>query len=596
MADDQYLVLARKWRPQAFESVVGQDHITRTLKNAIISGRIHHAFLFIGSRGIGKTTTARILAKALNCLESSKPTPDPCGVCSNCTSISAGNNLDVIEIDGASNNGVDDVRELRDNIRMMPTNGRYKVYIIDEVHQLSVGAFNALLKTLEEPPPHAVFILATTEAHKIPATIVSRCQRYDFRRVPIPKLIDLLRTILDKEGLKATDEALHAIARAAEGGVRDSESILDELITYCDGEITFKDVFDVLGLVDWQVMHELCDAILDKDVTRQLLIVEQVASAGKDLTQFVQELLRYFRNLLVCKTANVKELLHLPEEELAAMNQRAARVTLTNLIRLVEQFAELVNSFDSQLAQRIALEAMLIRISKVGVEVSIDTIMEKLIALGQGGLGSGGAIPAPAPTAEPAPRAKEPEAPAPAPTPAPPKPAETPPDPPEAEPATPAPAAPAPIRRIEANPGNLTRIWPIVVEQANLRDLNLGIWFGQARPVAMEGSTLVLEAPGDNVNAVNYMRDGKNVAAMAEILAEATVNLDAITVRVSQATESTAKSPRKAQSQGDLPFYAAVNPVDAREVLEDPTVAAVVAAFKGRIADIRSTGAVVEPD
>jgi DNA polymerase-3 subunit gamma/tau len=599
MANDQYLVLARKWRPQAFESVVGQDHITRTLKNAITSGRIHHAFLFIGSRGIGKTTTARILAKALNCLESDKPTPEPCGTCSNCTSISAGNNLDVIEIDGASNNGVDDVRELRDNIRMMPTNGRYKVYIIDEVHQLSVGAFNALLKTLEEPPPHAVFILATTEAHKIPATIVSRCQRYDFRRVPIPKLIELLRTILDKEGLKATDEALHAIARAAEGGVRDSESILDELITYCDGEITFQDVFDVLGLVDWQVMHELCDAILDKDVTRQLLIVEQVASAGKDLTQFVQELLRYFRNLLVCKTANVKELLHLPEEELAAMNQRAARVSLTNLIRLVEQFADLVNSFDSQLAQRIALEAMLIRISKVGVEVSVDTIMEKLIALGQGGIGLGNATVPDAPSSAPAPKAPEPTQVAPRaqepaasiapPAPAP-KPAETPPDPPEAEPATPAPAAPAAPRRVEANPGNLARLWPALIEQASLQDLSLGTWFGQARPTGIEGSTLILEASGNAENATAFMSDVKNREAMADVLRAATTNIDAVSVRIKKVPESTAATgpTRKPPVNGDLPFYPSVNPVEAREVMADPGIAAVVNTFKGKIADVQT--------
>ncbi len=592
MADDQYLVLARKWRPQAFESVVGQDHITRTLKNAINSGRIHHAFLFIGSRGIGKTTTARILAKALNCLASDKPTPEPCGECSNCTSISAGNNLDVIEIDGASNNGVDDVRELRDNIRMMPTNGRYKVYIIDEVHQLSIGAFNALLKTLEEPPPHAVFILATTEAHKIPTTIVSRCQRYDFRRVPIPKLIELLRTILDKEGLKATDEALHAIARAAEGGVRDSESILDELITYCDGEITFKDVFDVLGLVDWQVMHDLCDAILDKDVTRQLLIVEQVASAGKDLTQFVQELLRYFRNLLVCKTANVKELLHLPEEELAAMNQRAARVSLTNLIRLVEQFAELVNSFDSQLAQRIALEAMLIRIYKVGVEVSIDTIMEKLIALGQGGIGSGAPVALPAePSQAPTPRAKEPEAPALVPTVPAPKPAETPPDPPEAEPAPPAPAAPATPRRVEASEGNLARLWAAIIQQASEQDLSLGTWFGQGRPVAIEGGALILEAPANADNAAAFMSDARNRSAMAEILRAATTNIDSVTVRIKKAPENApSNSQRKPAVNGDLPFYPSVNPVEAREVMSDPGIAAVVNTFKGKIADVQVQG------
>ena len=392
MADSRYLVLARKWRPQQFKDVVGQEHITRTLKNAIDSGRIHHAYLFIGSRGIGKTTTARILAKALNCLSSDAPTVTPCGTCPNCESIGTGTNIDVIEIDGASNNGVDDVREIRDNIRMVPTSGRYKVYIIDEVHQLSLPAFNALLKTLEEPPPHAIFVLATTEAHKIPATIISRCQRYDFRRVAIADIVALLRIIIEREELAATDEALHAIARAAEGGIRDAESILDELITYCDGEIGFKDVFDVIGLVDWQVLHDLCDAILAKDVAALLIIVEDVVAAGKDLSQFVQEILRYFRNLLVCKTANTTDLLHLPEEETKAIQERSPKFSLTGLIRLVEQFAELTSGFDSQLAQRIALEALLIRVSKASTEISIDAVLEKLLLLEQGA-----ALRAPAP-------------------------------------------------------------------------------------------------------------------------------------------------------------------------------------------------------
>ncbi len=386
MVDQQYLVLARKWRPQRFEDVVGQEHITRTLRNAIASGRIHHAFLFIGSRGIGKTTTARILAKALNCLESDAPTPEPCGVCDNCTSISSGSNIDVIEIDGASNNGVDDVRELRENIRMVPSLGRYKVYIIDEVHQLSIGAFNALLKTLEEPPPHAVFVLATTESHKIPATIVSRCQRYDFRRVPIPAIIELLEKILETEGIKAEKEALHAIARAAEGGIRDAESTLDELITYCDGEITFKDVNDVLGLIDWRLLHSLSEGILNHDVFRLLTLIDEIVSAGKDLSQFVQEVLFFFRNLLICKTTQDTNILHLPEDELKEIKEHSARYPLTHLVRLVEQFAELSSGFDSQLAQRIALEALLIRVAKISTEVSIDSVMEKLIALGAGGI------------------------------------------------------------------------------------------------------------------------------------------------------------------------------------------------------------------
>jgi len=384
MSDDHYLVLARRWRPQTFEDVVGQDHITRTLQNAVRAGRIGHAFLFIGSRGVGKTTSARILAKCLNCTSVDAPTPEPCGTCANCTSIAAGSNIDVIEIDGASNNSVEDVRQIRENVRMVPSGSRYKVYVIDEVHQLSIAAFNALLKTLEEPPAHAVFILATTEAHKIPATIISRCQRFDFRRVGLDDLIGLLRKICDAEDIACSDEALHAISRAADGGVRDAESILDQLISYCESEITFQDVFDVLGLVDWQVLHDLCEALRQKDVAVLLRIVDDVVSSGKDLSEFAQEILRYFRNLLVIKSGAPNDLLSLPEAEVEIMAKAAEGFTLTQLIRLVEQFAELTSGLESQLAQRTALEALLIRLARRSVDVSVDSVLEKLALLSEG--------------------------------------------------------------------------------------------------------------------------------------------------------------------------------------------------------------------
>lgn len=527
MADSQYLVLARKWRPQCFEDVVGQEHITRTIKNAIATRRIHHAFLFIGSRGIGKTTTARILAKALNCLKSDGPTVEPCGVCDNCESIGRGTNIDVIEIDGASNNGVEDVREIRDNVRMVPANSRYKVYIIDEVHQLSTAAFNALLKTLEEPPAHAVFVLATTEAHKIPATIVSRCQRYDFRRVGSSCLVELLRKIVTAEGIKASDEALFAIARAAEGGVRDSESILDELITYCQGEITFQDVFDVLGLVDWKVLHSVCDAIVEKDVARLLTLVEEVVSAGKDLSQFVEELLRYFRNLLVCKTADATEMLHLPEEELNEVRQQAARFPLTPLIRIVEQFAELTKGFDSQLAQRIALESLLIRLTKASVEVSVDTVLEKLLYLGAGGVALG-SVPMPDPVAAPKKPAKS-----------------APPNPPEAGPVPQAKPVPAPESAIPVTPPEPSAPEPLPVEAASA-------------PQAPEA----VEPPP---------------AKSAPVKAPA--------AKPAAAKPAAVKAPA-AEAQGALPFYTSVDPESGREALEDPGVARVMDVFKGRIAEI----------
>jgi DNA polymerase-3 subunit gamma/tau len=570
MADQRYQVLARKWRPQRFEDVIGQEHITRTLRNAIESGRIHHAFLFIGSRGIGKTTTARILAKALNCLASETPTTTPCGTCSNCTSIAAGTNIDVIEIDGASNNGVDDVREIRDNVRMVPTNGRYKVYIIDEVHQLSASAFNALLKTLEEPPPHAVFILATTEAHKIMATIISRCQRYDFRRVSMDDLVRLLRHILDHDGIQASDDALRAIARAAEGGVRDAESILDELITYSDGEITFKDVFDVLGLVDWQVLHDLCEAILAQDVARQLMLVDEVVAAGKDLSQFVQDILRYFRNLLVARSVGHAGLLQLPAEECAEVEARAKRFSTGQLIQLVEQFAELSSGFDSQLAQRIALEALLIRLSRVGTEVSISAVLEKLAQLER--LATAGT---PLPAAPPAATA-----------PAPPPPAARearPPDPPEAGPDADVRPAPADPKRITVTADNLDRFYARLVARVREASLNAGIWLGEARPEAVRDDVLVLGFPARGSFAHEKLSQPDKRAPIEADLAALTTNLRRIETLLHAAPPPAARE----EAPPPAPAAASVAPATVAEALADPRVAQVAEVFRARVVDRR---------
>ncbi|HOV31832.1 MAG TPA: DNA polymerase III subunit gamma/tau [Candidatus Hydrogenedens sp.] len=379
--NDTYHVLARKWRPQQFDEVVGQEHITRTLKNAVVSGRIHHALLFIGSRGIGKTTTARILAKSLNCLSSDKPTPSPCDKCDNCIEIGNGTHLDVQEIDGASNNSVDNIREIREAVRLAPAHARYKVYIIDEVHQLSSAAFNALLKTLEEPPSHAVFILATTEAHKIPATIISRCQRYDFRRVAVPNIVHLLEQIVKAEKRSATREALFVISRTADGGVRDAESILDQLMTYCDGEITYKDVQDVLGLIETEKIDQLVYALQDKDVLKTLTIIDEISTSGKDLTQFVEEFIQHIRNLLILKTTQDPNQLFLPKEDIERLKEQSEKFSIVQLIRLVEQLAELNQHFTLQLSHRTALEAFFVKNCKVGAELSIETILDKILQL-----------------------------------------------------------------------------------------------------------------------------------------------------------------------------------------------------------------------
>ena len=561
MARENYLVFARKWRPQTFEDVVGQEHITRTLQNAIAAERIAHAFLFIGSRGIGKTTTARILAKALNCLAVQKPTTKPCNTCDNCRAIAEGNSMDVIEIDGASNNSVDDVREIREHVRLLPSRSRYKIYIIDEVHQLSQGAFNALLKTIEEPPPHAVFILATTEAHKVPATIVSRCQRFDFRRVAIPEIVRLLREILDHESIRYTEEALYAIARAAEGGVRDAESILDQLVSYADGEITFKHVFDVLGLVDWQVLHGLTDAVLNKDVARELELVENVVASGKDLGQFVQEILRYFHNLLVCKTADPKQLLGLPDEEIALMRGQAGRFTLTNLIRLVELFAELTKGFDSQLAQRIALEALLIRISKRTIETSIDVLIEKLMTLTEEGAASLPPTPGSGPGAQlTGPLLFE-------------------------DAATDGDRPPV---KLTATTANLVQVWARVAETVP-DESSCRIGINAAVPSGIDGNTLVLRFSSKTPQPKAFLERPETRKAVEAALQDLTANLTGFRCELSAdevsaaggAPDNTRPAPPK------TPLGSRVNPEEARDALDDPHVAKVVDVFKGKIIDIR---------
>lgn len=564
MAESKYVAIARKWRPQTFNEIVGQDHITRTLTNAIKNGRIHHAFLFIGSRGIGKTTTARILAKALNCASVPEPTVEPCNACDNCLSISAGNNIDVLEIDGASNNGVDDVRSIRENVRMVPTSGRYKIYIIDEVHQLSGPAFNALLKTLEEPPPHAVFIMATTEAHKIPATIISRCQRYDFRRVVVSDIVTLLKKILAKEKLKATDEALYAIARVAEGGVRDAQSILDELITYCDKEITFNDVFEVLGLVNWQCFHDLCDAMLAGNVARQLEIIEEVIAAGKDLSQFVEDILRYYRNLLVCLTVGSSELLlRLPETEMSEMKKRAKRFTVVKLIKLVERFSELVNAYDSQIAQRTALETLLIQLTRVDVDISLDTVMEKLVLLGKGGIASAGGSAAEC---------------------------DTPPNPPEAGLPADAPAVPAneEKRAIVLGKG-ADASWRELLRRAGKSAGGLALHLGRSCPVGVDAdAVLTLEFEPGAEKARSFFQGETSLKRLEKFLQTETANVRSVYFVTA--------SPEEPEEESGVPengFYAAADPpqdMDYSRVMEEPGIALVLDEFKGEIVEIRDIG------
>ncbi len=372
-----YEVLARKWRPRQFDDVVGQEHVTRTLKNAIKADRVAHAYLFVGSRGIGKTSTARILAKSLNCEKG--PTPEPCDNCDACREIMAGNAMDVLEIDGASNNGVDEVRGLRENVRYTPARGPYKIYVIDEVHMLTVAAFNALLKTLEEPPPHVKFIFATTEPQKVPATILSRCQRFDLRRISVRDLTARLELIAGAEKLDIDTDALLAIARGAEGGLRDAESALDQLIAFVGRKIREENVLSVFGLVARKTLDELVGTVLKGEIPRTIRIIAELDESGKDMQRLVVELLEYFRNILIYLYAGEGDgILDLSDEQLGILEAHAQSTDPERVLRIVNILTEVDGRLRYALSKRTILETALIRAGRAASVVSIDQVIEQI--------------------------------------------------------------------------------------------------------------------------------------------------------------------------------------------------------------------------
>src|SRR6478752_5326049 len=334
-SDSQYVVVARRYRPQDFSQLIGQGQVSQALANAINTNRVGHAYLFTGARGIGKTSTARILAKALNCVNG--PTTTPCGVCDSCKEITGGNSLDVIEIDGASNNGVEQVRELRENVRFAPARGKFKIYIIDEVHMLTTAAFNALLKTLEEPPAHAKFLMATTDVQKVLPTILSRCQRFDLRRIPTATIAKHLLWIAGQEKFALSPAAAEAVARGAEGGLRDAESMLDQLVAFCGEKIEEDDVLKIFGFTSRQAVSDLCDAIISAETSTALRAIHGHAEAGKDLSRLLSDLIAHFRNLLVLKADPEGLGDEIMPDAVATLQAQAERIAMEKLLDLIEQ-------------------------------------------------------------------------------------------------------------------------------------------------------------------------------------------------------------------------------------------------------------------
>lgn len=373
-----YKALYRKWRPDTFEEVKGQEHIVTTLRNQLTHDRIGHAYLFCGTRGTGKTTVAKLFAKAVNC---EHPVDgSPCGVCASCKSIAEGSSMNVIEIDAASNNGVDNIREIRDEVQYSPTEGKYKVYIIDEVHMLSIGAFNALLKTLEEPPSYVIFILATTESHKVPITILSRCQKYDFRRITIQTISGRLLDLMQREQVSVEKKAIDYIAKAADGSMRDALSLLDQCIAFYLGEtLTYEKCLDVLGAVDTEVFIRLLTTVEKKDVNQAIALIDEVIWQGRELGQFIIDFTWFMRNLLLLKSSpDAGNMLDLSKENLDAMGHMADRVSLEALMRYIRIFSELSNNIKYASQKRVILELAVIKLCVPEMEQNYDSIMQRM--------------------------------------------------------------------------------------------------------------------------------------------------------------------------------------------------------------------------
>jgi DNA polymerase-3 subunit gamma/tau len=513
-----YLVLARKWRPQRFEDVVGQDHVTTTLRNAIVQGRLAHAFLFSGPRGVGKTTVARLLARALNCGEG--PTAEPCGTCGSCTDIAGGNALDVVEIDGASNTGVDNIRELNEAVRYRPAAGRFKIYIIDEVHMLSTAAFNALLKTLEEPPEHVKFIFATTEVQRLPPTVVSRCQRYEFKRIPMPELLERLRRIVADEKIEASDAALFDLAREADGSMRDAQSLLDQVIVFAGKTIGEAEVRGALGVADRSVLYRVTEAILTREPAGCLTAVDELHRYGYEVGQFMRDLVRQLRHLTVAalfkETPELPALLtDLPDAEVQETMRQSALRPADDLQRLFRLAQASVEEIRKGVLPTVLLEMTLVKMATLPEGVPVDQLIARLEAMERRLAGGGGdppgrsgerpaSPPRPA-TAPPAPptRPAAPLAPA-----GPPR-AATP--PPAAAPSS-TPAPPAATAAVA--PAAVGAGWPGFIAAAQSK-ISLKVYLAGSRP--LDESDDVLHIGVENELAVRALKDPDNIAVLQEL-------------------------------------------------------------------------------
>ena len=470
--------LYRRHRPQSFDSVVGQEHVVRTLRNAVERDRVHHAYLFVGSRGTGKTSMAKILARSLNCVEG--PTLTPCGRCESCVAIAAGTSLDVIEMDAASNRSVDDIRDLRERVGYAPAAGRWKVYILDEAHMLTREAWNAFLKTLEEPPPSTVFVLATTEPHKVMPTIVDRCQRFDFQRPSAEQIAEVTRRVAEAEEISLEDGALAAISRAANGSFRDALGTLDQLVAYCGTQVSTDDALAVLGVADAELIGAAADAIAAGDGRAALQVSERLAASGRDTAQFGRDLVDHLRRLLVVRTAGeVPDGLAISDEEAGRLAKQAQRVPEVALVRSLDVLSEALGEIREGDEPRMTIEVALLRCARPQVDPSRQALAERMERL-EARLGGDGAAPADPPRAAEPPPAEH-------------APPSTPPEPEGAEPTVEAKGAPAAAAE-SIDIERIVGLWPAVVDHVRQSGSELlSAVYEAARPLAVDAEEGVLK-------------------------------------------------------------------------------------------------------
>ncbi len=559
-----YQVFARKYRPQTFDDLVGQAHVVRTLKNAVEQNRLAHAYLFVGPRGIGKTSTARILAKALNCVNG--PTVTPCGVCDSCKEITAGNSLDVLEIDGASNNGVEHVRELRDNVRYAPAKGQFKIYIIDEVHMLTSAAFNALLKTLEEPPPHVKFIFATTEPQKVLPTILSRCQRFDLHRIPANLIAKHLQFISGKEKITLEPAAAHAIAKGADGGLRDAESMLDQLVAFCGDAIAEADVLSVFGFTSEQVVTDLTEQILRGDTPAALDHLYQQAEEGKDMMKLMSDLISYLRDLLVCKVKPEAVADESNPELQEKLEAQAALIDSDRLLELIDQFAAAEGRMKWAPNKKLHFEIAIIKAIQTLGQVTLNEVIENLAALRDGKPVLSEAEPR---RAQSKPRIERPSAQTAAGPTAAAKPAKR----------TAEPAPPTPPATTTAAP-DIEDLWRKLFAKVPAQKKFLRTLIESTRPVGIEGRYFLVGYPPEQKASIETFASENNRRLLESLLQEISGHDWSIKFRPQ---EGLAAPPASVVAEETPRSAAAAAKPDAETFRDDPLIREALEIFKGEI-------------